>query len=167
MSLIVSANVVYGQSIIEKHPNIQSSKDRIDKDTTLRTITLSNEEFLEHVDQGGECVGYYRDSILVKVNVVLYYNHGVDRVKYYVTDGKLFLMEETFDMYPYNEDLNEFDYSKTEINFHGQYVFKDYKLIDQISTGHNRFEDDTIDIKQTVLNEIHFYMDLIARKNAQ
>lgn len=167
--LTISVSAVYGQNLLEKYPVVLSSKEKIDNDTSLRKLTLSNEEFMEHVDHGGELIGFYKDSVIVKVSVILYYSHGVERVNYYLEEKRvvsLSFMDETFDMYPYNEETNEFDYSKTERNFHGQYLFKDNKLIDQISTGHNRLEDDTIDIDRTVNSELIFYLDMISKKNA-
>lgn len=168
-SLIASPQLVRSQDILEKYPDVLSYKQEIDNDTTLRPVTLENEEFLEHIDQGGELIGFYRDSFIVKVTTTLYYSHGKEIVNYYVAEDKvvnLLLMEETFDMYPYDEDKGEFDYANAYRNFYGQYVFKDNKLIDQISTGHNRFEDDTIDIARTVNSELVYYMDMIAMKNA-
>lgn len=162
--------MVYGQDLLKKYPDVLLLKEKIDKDTSLRQVARSNEEFMEHGDHGGELIGYYKDSLIVKVSVTLYYTHGVERVNYYIEEKRvvsLSLMEETFDMYPYNEDNNKFDYSKTERNFHGQYVFNGNKLIDQISTRHNRFEDDSIDIERTIRSELIFYMDMISKKNAQ
>jgi hypothetical protein len=170
VSFIVVPTSVNSQDLLEKHPDALAYKEKIDTDTTLRPIILENEEFLEHIDHGGELIGYYRDSVIVKVTTTVYYSHGVEKVNYYVADSKvrhLLFMEESFDMYPYNEEIGEFEYSKAYINFYGQYIFKDGKLVDQISTGHNRFEDDTIDIERTVRSELRFYMDMIVKKNAQ
>ena len=164
---IINTNLTYSQDLLQKYPNVLSLKESIDKDTTLIEVTLANEEFLEHTDQGGELIGYYKDTILVKVKVIHYYTHGVENLSYYLQNKRylpLSLMEETFDLYQYKEETNEFDFSKTERNFHGQYVFKDNKLIDQISTGHNRFEDETVDIQRTVNSELAIYKDLLAMK---
>ena len=169
VSFIVSAKLVQSQDVLEKYPDVLLYKEIIDKDTTLRPVSLENEEFLKHIDHGGELIGYYRDSLIVKVTTTLYYSHGVEKVNYYVGENQfahLILMEETFDMYPYNDETGEFENSNAYRNFYGQYVFKDDKLIVQISTGHNRFEDDTIDIENTVRSELLYYMDMIAKKNA-
>ncbi len=169
LSFIVVAASVNSQGLLEKYPDVLAYKEKIDKDTTLRPITLENDEFLEHIDHGGELIGYYKDSVIVKATTTLYYSHGVEKVNYYLADSKvrhLLFMEESFDMYPYNEETGEFEYSKAYRNFYGQYVFKDDKLIDQISTGHNRFEDDTINIRQTVYSELVYYLDIITLKNA-
>ena len=167
VSLIATAQLVHSQDILEKHPGVLTYKQKIDSDTTLRSDTLENEEFLEHIDHGGILVGFYNDTLLVKVATTLYYSHGVEKVNYYVEGNavaSLVLREETFEMYPYNDETGEFEYSKAYISFHGQYVFNDGKLIDQISTGHNRFEDDTIDIGRTVRSELQYYLDMIIKK---
>jgi hypothetical protein len=169
VSFTVVVTSVYSQDLLGKYHDVLAYKEKIDKDTSLRPITLENEEFLEHIDHGGELIGYYKDSVIVKVTTTIYYSHGVEKVNYYVADSKvrhLLFMEESFDMYPYNEETGEFEYSKAYRNFYGQYVFKDDKLIDQISTGHNRFEDDTINISRTVYSELIYYLDMITIKNA-
>ena len=56
-------------------------------------------------------------------------------------------------------DKNNFDGG-----FSGTYIFRNKQLIDQISTGDNRFEDDSIDAEETFLKELEFYKKKISEK---
>jgi len=163
---VLALSISFGQILEDKHPKVFSKVGEIDSDSTYRTVVLSNEGFLEHIDHGGHVTAYMQDTLLMKITVVLYYSHGKEIYKYFVFEGELIYMEETFDSYEYNEELSEMNYEKTERNFHGQYVFETKKLIDFISLGHNRFEDDEIDIEKTILNDFIHYTKLIRKKEA-
>lgn len=161
------ANLSWAQGIVENHPNVATAVHAIEGDSLLRSVVLTNEEFMDHVDEGGELTGYFRDSLLVKISVALYFSHGQVRMHYYLDQGELILMEESFDQYGYDVELNEMDYATTERTFHGQYVFSQGQLIDQISRGHNRFENDETDVQGTILSEFKHYKDLIHRKKEE
>jgi len=78
----------------------------------------------------------------------------------------LVFVYETLQGFIYDDKLGEFDYSKTETNFIGCYYFRDKKLIDSETTGHNRFEDDSTDIETTLINEANENLEkFTTRKN--
>ncbi|UAB85818.1 hypothetical protein INR75_07350 [Zunongwangia sp. SCSIO 43204] len=54
--------------------------------------------------------------------------------------------------------------NKFDGGFDGIYIFRNRKLIDQISLGHNRFEDDSIDAEETFLKELEIYKKKISKK---
>tara|TARA_B100000953_G_scaffold299747_1_gene300754 strand:+ start:1233 stop:1424 length:192 start_codon:yes stop_codon:yes gene_type:complete len=58
--------------------------------------------------------------------------------------------------------LNKFDDQNFDGCFIGTYMFNDNRLIDHISLGHKRFEDDSIDIEETFLKELDFYSKKIS-----
>ena len=163
---VLALSISFGQSLEDKHTEIFSIVGKIDSDSTYRTVVLSNEEFLDHIGHGGQITAYIQDTLLMKITVVLYYSHGKEVCKYFVFEGELIYMEETFDSYEYNEELSEMNYEKIERNFQGKYVFETKKMIDLISLGHNRFEDDEIDCETTILNDFNRYIKLIRKKEA-
>ncbi len=56
------------------------------------------------------------------------------------------------------------DKNKFDGGFDGIYIFRNRELIDQVSLGHNRFEDDSIDAEETFLKELEFYKNKISEK---
>ena len=64
----------------------------------------------------------------------------------------------------YDTKSNQIDKNNFDGGFSGIYIFRNRKLIDQISLGHNRFENDSIDAEETFLKEIEFYKNKIFEK---
>lgn len=159
---IISNTDISGQSISEKYPKIIEQVNLINNDSIYEKVTLNNEEFLNHMtDGGGELVGYFKNGLIQKITATVGLSYGIVTYNYYFNDENLIYVYETRDGFIYNEDLNKFDYAKTERNFAGQYFFKNDKLIDLETLGHNRFEDTEIDIEKTLLSEIGEYSKLV------
>ncbi len=158
----------YGQDLIEKYPEILKEKNKIDNNDSLDKIVFENEEFLEQMtDGGGLLTGIFnKNKEIKKIEVRVSKSTGVQEYNFYLKDEKPILILDRFKRFAYNEKSNEFDYSNFDGGFSGTYLFKNNKLIDHISLGHNRFEDDQIDIEETFLNEIKYYVDLIKKRLA-
>lgn len=115
-------------------------------------------------DGGGKLAGYYKNDQIEKITREIVLSYGIETFDYYFTAGRLIFVYETLKGYSYDEDLGKFDYTKTEINFVGRYYFRDNKLIDSETTGHSRFEDDSIDIETTLIKEMKDNLDQLDRK---
>ena len=145
----------YGQDISNKYPGLIARVKKVNKDKSLSKISLENEEFMDHLtDGGGELTGLYKNDQIQKVIRKVFLSNGIEQFDYYFADGKLIFIYETFRAFKSLESQGTFDYSKTEIEFIGRYYFQNTKLVDSETTGHNRFEDDTIDIEKTLIAEM-------------
>ena len=156
---------IHGQDNSPKYPVIQKLVNSINSDKNLKKITLSTDEFLEHTpDGGGELVGYFGNNQIRRISVSVGISIGVRTYDYYFDKEKLIFVHEILDGYLYNDSLGVFDFTKTEMNFSGSYYFKNNKLIDSITIGHNRFENDELDIQTVLLNEMNEYLALLKKK---
>jgi len=74
---------------------------------------------------------------------------------YYFEKEKLVFIYEVFSAFFMDDSTGTLNYEKTLINFIGRYYLQDNKLIDNETTGHNRFEDDEIDMERLLLVEMN------------
>jgi hypothetical protein len=149
-----------GQGLIDKYPEIQTEKKKIDQNDSLNIIQMENEEFLEQMTNGGgELKGFYDlNGSFRKIEVTVFISHGVQEHTFYLQNETPILVDDRFRQFAWNEETSTFDYNKFDGGFHGTYLFRDGRLIDQISLGHNRFEDDQVDIEKTFLFECETYL---------
>jgi hypothetical protein len=134
--------------------SIRQEFQTINKDTSYTTVVLENEEFLDQMpDGGGMLTGYYKNGEIRKIVKWIGISYGVEIMEYYFKEGQLIFVFEQFKSFVYDEKNNELDLTKTEVSFEGRYYFNKKKLIDYVTTGHNRFEDDAIDPEKTLLEE--------------
>lgn len=159
----------FGQGLIEKYPNIEIEIIKIDQNDSLKTIVIENEEFLEKMtDGGGELVGFYDENQKIrKIEVRIFQSIGVQEYYFYLKDEIPILIIDRFKQFAWNEKLDDFDNTRFEGGFYGTYLFDNNHLIDQISLGHNRFEDDQIDAEKTFLNEFRSYIEQIKKRLAK
>jgi hypothetical protein len=161
---LIINSTLYGQDISDKYPDVIQRVEFINKDTSLTKVILENEEFLTQVtDGGGELIGYFKKGQIQKITRKIGLSYGIETYDYYFTNGQLIFIYELLNGFIYNESISKFDYTKTEVNFTGRYYFKVNKLIDSETTGHNRFEDDTLDIETTLTKEMNECLDKLKR----
>lgn len=133
---------------------IQIEIKRINAHKGLKKVTLENEEFLENMtDGGGEITGYFKKGQIKKVRQWIGLSNGNETTIFYFKNGHLIFVHEKFASFKFDPKTSQLDHTKTETTFEGRYYFHNDKLIDYKTTGHNRFEDDTIDPEKTLLNE--------------
>ena len=126
-------------------------------------------EFMPQMtDGGGKLTGYYKNDQIERITREIVLSFGIETFDYYFTAGQPIFIYETLRGFRYNEDLGTFDYTKTNVNlnFIGRYYFQDNKLIDLETTGHNRFEDDSINIELTLLTEMKDFLRQLDRKRS-
>ena len=136
--------------------------DQINASSSLKKITLENEDFLETMtDGGGELVGYYNKDVLVKIKEWVGLSQGNRTRFYYFKDNQLFLVVEKFNAFVQKGD--GLDKSKTKTTFEGSYYFHKNKLIDQEVKGKRNF-DDVADIGTAMPREAQENVRILAAR---
>ena len=121
--------VSFAQTKEEQIKMIRKKFEIINKDTTLRKLTLENEEFLVNMtDGGGELTGFYKGKEIKKIYEWIGLSNGISIKEFYFDNGQLIFVYEKFDSYIFDDKKNEFDYTKTKTIFEGRYYFNDKKL---------------------------------------
>ena len=155
----------FGQDKAKLVRDIRQEFTRINKDTTLKKVVLNNEEFLDHMtDGGGQLAGFYKATSLRKIVSWVGLSNGNEVFEFYFKDSKLIFVYEQFNSFVFDERKRTLRLDTTESTFEGRYYFADNKLIDYNTTGHNRFEDDSHDPQETLLTEAAKNRQLLARK---
>jgi len=139
----------------------------INSDSTLKKVTLNNEEFLDQVpDGGGQLTGFYKAGQIRKIVRWLGLSNGNEIFEFYFKNDQLIFVYEEFHSFVYDDKKQVLRFDTTEKSFMGRYYFSDNKLIDFETTGHNRFEDDSIDPEKTLLTEASDNKKILARKKS-
>jgi hypothetical protein len=163
---IVGINLI-AQDISKKFPDVIKKVKDINSDSSFDRIILTNEEFMPQMtDGGGELIGYFRKGEIQKVTKNIGLSYGIETFDYYFSNGKLMFIYETLYGFVTNDSLGTLDQTKTELNFIGRYYFKNQKLVDSETTGHNRFERDDIDMEKTLLKETQENLLKLNRKRS-
>lgn len=134
--------------------DIRKEFTTINSDSTLTEVVLNNEEFLDHAtDGGGQLTGFYKGGQLRKIVRWTGLSNGNEIIEFYFINNKLIFVYEQFNAFIYDQKKEILHQDTTERTFEGRYYFSKEKLINQITTGHNRFGDDSVDPEKTLLTE--------------
>ena len=155
------------QNFLERYPDVKELEKALDNNDSLQSIILENEDFIEGpLDGGGELVGFYHaaNNEIRKVTVTLFLSYGIQYYSFYLENEQLVLVLGCAKYFGYDTKSNRIDKNNFDGGFSGIYIFRNRELIDQISTGHNRFEDDSIDAEETFLKELEIYKKKISEK---
>ena len=151
-TLTVSFLTALGQDKARIISDIRKEFKIINNDTTLKKVVLNDEEFLDHTtDGGGQLTGFYKEGQLRKIVSWIGLSNGNEIFEFYFTNSKLIFVYEQFNSFIYDPKQETLRLDTTERTFEGRYYFNNDKLIDQITTGHNRFENDDIDPQKKLL----------------
>nr|WP_294902510.1 hypothetical protein [uncultured Lacibacter sp.] len=123
---------------------IESACKLIDKDSSLQKKIYEQEEFMDHVtDNGASLTVYHKKGTVHRITEWVGLSDYVVIIDYYFKAGKLVYVRDEELMYERNAATGEITgkFSK-DSRFVGQYFFRNDKLFDEVSLGHNRFEDD-------------------------
>ena len=163
--LTLSFTISFGQEKAKLVNEIHKEIKAINSDTTQKKVVLNNEEFLEHAtDGGGQLAGFYKAGQLKKIVRWVRLSNGNEIFDFYFKDNKLIFIHNQFNSFVYDDKKQTVRFDTTEKTFDVRYYFYNNKLIDQISTGHNRFEDDNIDTEETLLTEANDNKKLLERR---
>lgn len=116
----------------------------VTKNSSLQRKIFDQEKFMEiATDNGGSLTIYHKKNIVFRITEWVGLSNNVIINNYYFQKGQLIFVSAEELMYERNTVTGETTgtFSK-ENRFFGQYYFKNRKLFDEESLGHNRFEDD-------------------------
>ncbi|WP_343746641.1 hypothetical protein [Chitinophaga sp.] len=145
--------------------SIREAVGQINRDSTLKQVSLMNEDWMKEMsDGGGSLTGYYKNKLLVKAVRWIGYSSGVEVVEFYFKNNELIFVYEQSDVFYYDEKKGALRTDSLERNFEGRYYFFRKKMIDNTTLGHNRFEDDTLDPEKVWPKEAATCRRLLARR---
>src|SRR6188474_2772100 len=128
--------ISFAQTRDEQIKLIRKKFEIINKDTTLRKVTLENEEFLTNMtDGGGELTGFYKNKEVKKIYEWVGLSNGISVKEFYFDKGQLIFVYEKFDSFVFDDKKNEFDLTKTKTIFEGRYYFNNEKLFSKSTKG--------------------------------
>ncbi|NIK93626.1 hypothetical protein GZ212_15805 [Mangrovimonas sp. CR14] len=162
ISILTPLLALSQKSFSEKNPHVYEYRDYIENlsDTTL--VTLNNEEFVkDNYDGGSQLTGTYYNNELVKISSWFGLSNGINTCDYYLKDGELFFVVEKLKIFKYDSETDQYDYTSYDGYADGWYLFDSGHLVDQISLGHWRFEDDTLDPEVILISEFKEYSKLL------
>lgn len=140
--LILSSGSVNAQ-LSKQSKQIDSICKAIDKDVTLKKKVYEQEEFMENVtDNGGELTVYYKGNVIYKITEWVGLSSYVVINTYYLQNNRLIFVKDEEYFYERNSTGETTGKLSKDSRFIGKYYFKNGKLFDEESLGHNRFEDD-------------------------
>ena len=161
---IFSYSSLLAQDISNKYPELIQKVKSINKDTSFEKIILENEEFMPQMtDGGGELTGYFKKGKIQKITRWIGLSYGIEKYDYYFDNGQLVFIYEILDGFLF-DSLQRTDHTKTEVNFIGRYYFKNKKLVDSETTGHNRFDNEENDEETILLKETDENLNKLLQK---
>lgn len=115
---------------------IRSVFERINSASSLTTRKLENEEYLEHMtDGGGQLTGYYSGDTLQKITNWVGVSSGIIKIEYYFDGGRPVFIYEVHNRFAYNSKLNQRDYSKQKTVFECRFYISNGSLIKVVKKG--------------------------------
>lgn len=114
---------------------------KINSDHSLKTIVLTNDDFLpdETLDGGCSLTGYYKNDTLYKMSAWIGISYCVRQYDYYLHTGKPVFIFETEKDFPANAD-GTLVYTKLNPGFEGRYYLYGQKVIDIKHKGVKRMD---------------------------
>lgn len=142
--LLAILTIVQGQTKDGTTKDIGEKFHRINSDSGYLIKTLENEQFLEHVtDGGGTLTGYFKNGQIKKITERIGLSSCIKTFEFYFWDGELIFVYEKEEDFPYIEAKGLLDYTKLKLVFEGRYYFNNGKLIETKIKGKKRIVDDT------------------------
>jgi len=128
--------ISFAQTKDEQIKLIRKKFEIINTDTTLRKVTLENEEFLTNMtDAGGELTGFYKNKEIKKVYEWIGLSNGISIKEFYFDKGQLIFVYEKFNSFVFDDKKDEFDLTKIKTIFEGRYYFNNEKLFSKSTKG--------------------------------
>jgi hypothetical protein len=151
---IVLPNFSSGQSEPDYIKSVRKEFRIIDSDSSMKKITLENEEFLKDMpDGGGMMTGYFKNGQIRKIYVWVGLSYGTEIEEFYFLNSQLIFVYKRFQSFPLDKAGNDLDYTKTVTTFEARYYFRQNKIISKVTKGHRRFEENTTDPARKFLME--------------
>jgi len=153
------------QSKNEILEDIRDIVETIHMDTSLKSVTLLNEEFIDNMtDGGGELTGFYKNKKIYNIYRSVGISYGEEIMQFYYWKNMLVFVSEKFNTYVYDDSSKAFDYTVLNTTFTGKYYFDKEKLIHKVITGKKNFDDNSVDIEKSLLEESKGNIELIKKR---
>jgi hypothetical protein len=124
---------------------IRKEYNAINKDKAMKAVVLNNEDFLDHMtDGGGKLTGFYRKGEVKKVVCWIGLSFGTEHVEYYFNNNKLIFVYEEFNTFLFDKKTQNLRYDATEKTFEGWYYFDDNLLIKKFIKGQKIGEGENV-----------------------
>ncbi len=169
ISFLTSCNVAdtsQESDLIQNVSEIETIAQYIEALNQTIDDTLIIENFDDQFEScnGAELIGYYQNKKLVLCHLSVGMSFGIKDYHFFYKNDSLIFVNEILNGYQLTAD-GGMNYDSFDIHFDGKYYFQNDSLIDLISLGHNRFEDDSIDIQKTLLEEAYKYQAIVEQQS--
>jgi hypothetical protein len=135
----------------------------INADSSMTKKVLEEEAFLgQMTDGGGTLTGFYKAGQLRKIASWVGLSNGNEIFEFYFENNQLIFVYELVTALVYDENSKPVAMDVPKHTFEGRYYFADNKLVDAVTTGHNRFEDNPLEPQKTLLEMAGTYKKLLA-----
>jgi len=140
-SNFVSMSRSVGEAVSDEIEAIQKEFKKINDDTAYRKVILDQEEFSSHAaDGGGELLGYFKRTQVLKIGRWFGLSTGNETSEFYFKHEQFIFVYQKFQSFVSSEETGELDYGKMTATIEGRYYFNNRRLIDLKQTGHDRHE---------------------------
>jgi hypothetical protein len=163
---IIIVNVCYSQTLTKKSAIIRAEVQKINNGSGYKIKTLSNEEFLEEMtDGGGELQAFYRNGELVKIVEKIYLSSCIRLTEYYLKKSELIFAYTQGKEWYYNEQLNKFDSKIITLKMKCRFYYENSKLINSIFKGQTRCSGEpSVDWAKNYIDNLRLYQKKLGNK---
>jgi hypothetical protein len=160
-----NSTTLLAQEIVDLKTSINNTVTKINKEKNTAIKYVSNVQYIKYNNNAGAVKGVFKNKECIKIIRVIgtEYNYIID--EYFLKNEKLIYVSEVQNNFEYNDTLAAYDYEKIGLHFSGSYWFNNNKEIDEISTGHNRFEGDEAEAEKDFLADVKQYLALLKSKS--
>ena len=156
----------FAQTKDEQIKLIRKKFEIVNRDTTLRKVTLENEEFLTNMtDGGGELAGFYKNKEIKKIYEWIGLSNGISIKEFYFENDQLIFVYEKFDSFVFDDKKNEFDLGKTKTVFEGRYYFNNEKLFSRSIKGDKALTAQNETTEQVLVEKANENVKILNKKN--
>lgn len=147
--LLGATSFARGQAIKDSLiKNIRAIFQRINSDTTLRVVSLNDEELEEAIggspDNGADVRGYFKKDTLCKLYMSMGPSYGLRDYEYYYDRGEIVFIYEKDQHFQPKKD-GGLDYEKLVVGFEGRFYFNKGKLFAKVVKKYDHFMEEEID----------------------
>ena len=159
---LADSQLISAQSKLNRIKEIQEVFKTTNSYKNLRTVKLSNEEFLENMtDGGGELTGFFKNDTLIKMSEWIGVSYGVIAIDYYFEDNELVFSYVQEKYFPATDST--IDRTKLILKFEGRYYYERDELFAQKNSGSGLWGD-SLDKSNPILNDSKRYSKLLVAK---
>ncbi len=141
---------------------IREEFNAINKDKALKKVVLNNEDFLDHMpDGGGKLTGFYKKGILKKIVCWTGLSFGTENVEYYFRNNKLIFVYEQFNTFLFDKKTQNLRYDATEKTFEGRYYFDGDHLMAKDIKGKKMGETENVNDERNLQKKASDFRQLL------